>query len=101
MYVSDYGFAASNSAWTSNISSYNSSSITSNNWMYMGLTEWTISRSSSGTDFVYIVGDSGHLNYVSVRSGYNTSAIRPVFYLTSDVTYVSGDGSINSPIRIN
>ena len=100
MYVSDYGFAASNSAWTSNISSYNSSSITSNNWMYMGLTEWTISRSSSGTDFVYIVGDSGHLNYVSVRSRYNTSAIRPCFYLTSNVTYASGDGSINNPFRM-
>lgn len=29
------------------------------------------------------------------------SAMRPVFYLKDDVKYVSGDGSIDSPYRIN
>ena len=43
MYVSDYGFAASPDAWTLTMSSYNNTTATNNNWMYMGLYEWTIS----------------------------------------------------------
>ena len=46
MYVSDYGFAASPEAWTLTMSSYNNTTATNNNWMYMGLYEWTISRTA-------------------------------------------------------
>ena len=46
MYVSDYGFAASPDAWTLTMSSYNNTTATNNNWMYMGLYEWTISRNA-------------------------------------------------------
>ena len=35
MYVSDYGFAASPSAWNLTMSKYNDEMATSNNWMYM------------------------------------------------------------------
>ena len=99
MYVSDYGFAASNSAWTTNMDSYNSSSITSNNWMYMGLTEWTISRYSSYTYSAYRVYYSGSVSgdYVSK---YSTNAVRPSFYLESSVSYASGSGTATNPIRI-
>ena len=100
MYVSDYGFAASNSAWTTNMDSYNSSSITSNNWMYMGLTEWTISRYSSYTYSAYRVYYSGSVSgdYVSK---YSMNAVRPSFYLESSVSYASGSGTATNPIRIN
>ena len=99
MYVSDYGFAASPSAWTTNMSSYNSTSIRDNNWMYMGLYEWTISRTSSTSTSAFRVRDTGILasNYVYNNSG----AVRPVFYLTSSTTYVSGSGTSSDPIRIN
>lgn len=81
------------------MSSYSNSTIRDNNWMYMGLFEWTISRSSSGTTHAYIVNDSGYVYNYIVRIG--NFAVRPCFYLTSDVTYVSGDGSINLPIKVN
>ena len=42
MYVSDYGFAASNNYWTTAL--YNYSSATSLNWLYLGNEEWTIAR---------------------------------------------------------
>ena len=47
MYVSDYGFAASPSAWTTDLYSYAKSG--SVNWMYMGYYEWTISPRSSNS----------------------------------------------------
>ena len=99
MYVSDYGYAASNSAWTSTVRNYSSSSIKNSNWMYMGLSEWTISRDLQGYT-AYMVYDSGYLygNYNVNGDGY---AIRPVFYLNSNVTYVSGSGTSSDPIRLS
>ena len=98
MYASDYGFAAAPSAWTANLSSYNGEAIKNVNWMYMGLLEWTISRIASGAYYVFYVSDIG-----SVNSYYATLALalRPVFYLTSSVNYVSGSGTAADPISIN
>ena len=97
MYVSDYGYAASNSYWTTNMISYDSA--INNNWMYMGLYEWTISRYSSDSYDAFVVFDAGFLSGDPV---YNYSyAVRPSFYLTSSTTYVSGSGSSADPIRIN
>ena len=95
MYVSDYGYAASNNYWRTNMNSYNSAS--GSNWMYMGLYEWTISRYSRYSDYAFFVYDTGYVYYYY---GIN-HAVRPSFYLNSDVTYVSGDGSKNSPIIVN
>ena len=97
MYVNDFGFAASTTYWTTNMDSYSSAS--SNNWMYMGLWEWTISRVSSGSIATFGVYNPGSLGQYLVYS-YNR-AVRPSFYLTSSTTYVSGSGSSADPIRIN
>ena len=64
MYANDYGFAASPSAWTTNMSSYNSTSIRDNNWMYMGLDEWIISRVSSYPGLALYVYDTGYLTNI-------------------------------------
>ncbi len=97
MYVSDYGFAASPSYWTTKMSSYNSAR--DNNWMDMGLNEWTISRYSSVSANAFRVYSSGSLNRSYVYIGYH--AVRPVFYLTSSITYNRGSGTAADPVRIN
>ena len=99
MYASDYGFAAAPSAWTSILFDYDGTVIKNVNWMYLGSDEWTISRNVSGSDRAFIVNASGYV----AGSGPVTLAygVRPVFSLTSSVTYVSGDGTQSSPIRIN
>ena len=98
MYVSDYGFAAAPSAWTATLNNYNEKAIRSANWMYMGLYEWTISRYASNSSFyVYY---NGSLDGISYSGATNAHSVRPVFYLTSSVTYESGDGTQNSPIHI-
>ena len=98
MYASDYGYAATPSAWNTNLYSYNSSSITNVNWMYMGLFEWSITRRSDNYERAFYVEYNGRVNHNFVSGGY---AVRPVFYLTSEIMYVSGSGTISSPILIN
>ena len=97
MYVSDYGYAASNNYWTTNLSSY--SNATGSNWLDLGYTEWTISRSSSVSVSAFYVYSSGHV--VGNRNVDYSWAVRPVFYLTTSTTYVSGSGSSADPIRLN
>ena len=98
MYASDYGFAFAPSAWTTNLWNYNGKAITSANWMCLSVAERIISRRADNAIDAFAVSDSGSLAYSIVS---NTHAVRPAFYLTSSITYVSGDGTQNSPIRIN
>ena len=98
MYPSDYGYAASPDAWATNLDGYDSSTITSNNWMYMGLFEWTITPVSSRSSHVFYVHDSGCLYGAGAFYGY---AARPVFYLESNVQLEGGSGTSSDPYRIN
>ena len=63
MYVSDYGFGADPSAWTTTLYNYdgsvNGSTIRSLNWMHMGYYEWTISRSADPSNFAFGVNLDG------------------------------------------
>ena len=96
MYVSDFGFAASPDYWTTEL--YNYDPAKSSNWL-AGLNEWTISRRSDGTNRAFPVIYVGRVfGNVDVNT---TLAVRPVFYLTSSTTYVSGSGTSSDPIRIN
>ena len=97
MYVTDYGFAAGPSGWKTVLGSYDSNKTT--NWLYLGSTEWTISRNSDGTSNAFNIYSGGNVNgYGSVTSDY---AVRPVFNLLSSTNYVSGSGSMSDPVRIN
>ena len=97
MYVSDYGFAVSDTRWTSGLGDYSNSPITNNNWMYMGLPEWTISRNSGNSNYAFRIHNYGNVGD-GIVNGY--FAIRPCFYLNSNVTYVSGFGTQSNPYRI-
>ena len=95
MYVSDYGYAADQSGWTTKLSSY--SSNTSKNWLYLGSYEWTISRDSGTTNYAFYVCGTGSVDVYSATISY---AVRPSFNLESSVKYVSGSGSMSDPIII-
>ena len=104
MYVSDYYYSASPSAWT--LVGYNSSdatkdyrATTSTNWLYLGSTEWTISRDSDDTNYAFRVTSTGDVNFSIVDS--RSFAVRPSFNLESSVKYVSGSGSMSDPVRVN
>ncbi len=95
MYVSDYGYAASNSYWTTALDNYDSA--ISSNWLYLGSIEWTIARNTVRSNTVCFVF-SGFVNHSTVDSSF---AVRPSFYLTSSTTYSSGTGTSSNPFRIN
>ena len=94
MYVSDYGYGASEEYWTTELNNYEPT--VDSNWMYLGAYEWLISRTSGiNTFYVYSSG------YVGDGRVDLTNAVRPSFYLESDVTYASGSGSMTDPLKIN
>ena len=103
MYVSDYGFAASPSAWTTTLYNYDGNdakgtSIKTINWMYMGYYDWMVSRYSDDSHNACIVNNDGYVGNYNVRGSYG---VRPSFNLLSSITYVSGSGSAVDPILIN
>ena len=103
MYASDYGFAASSSAWTKTLLNYNGNdangtSIRTINWMYMGYYDSTISRNSGYSSSAFLVGLDGYVGNLSVSTD---NGVRPSFNLSSSITYVSGSGSAVDPILIN
>ena len=92
MYISDYGFAASPSAWTNSIIEYSG-----DKWMYMGLNEWTIVPYSSSPYALFQMNIVGSLSPIHAFYG---AAIRPTFYLKSNIAYSEGDGTIDNPYRV-
>ena len=103
MYVTDYYYSASPSAWT--LVGYNKSdatkdyrAATSTNWLYLGSDEWTISRCSDDTNNSFGVHSLGYVSNCGVT---NSFAVRPSFNLLSSVKYVSGSGSMSDPVRVN
>ena len=102
MYVSDYYYSASPSAWT--LVGYNSdytksyASAKGENWLYGGGWDWTISRNSGFSDGAFLVYYRGD---VSDDVVYDNNGVRPSFSLLSSTTYVSGSGSMSDPVRIN
>ena len=102
MYVSDYGFGADPSAWTTTLYNYdgsvNGSTIRSLNWMHMGYYEWTISRTADYSDHAFDVDYDGFVDDYYVN---DDRAVRPSFNLESSITYVSGSGSASDPMVIN
>jgi len=107
MYVSDYQLSLGSTAldYTNSNSTHYASMKTG--WMHISnndsgapsASEWTMTRKGFvgyGYYFAKDVDLSGYVNWNSVRSH---RSVRPVFYLTNDVT-ISGEGAIDSPYII-
>ena len=105
MYVSDYGYAFLPNYWANTLGNINPTLTGDDNWLNMGpweYTEWTLTvwkANPQGSCYI----DS----YGSVGCGISNSdtyrqpvSARPVFYLKSNVAYISGDGSQENPYRI-
>ena len=97
MYVSDYGYAVSFSSWSTRLEYYNE--VIANNWMYMGLREWTLAPQADSSNIAFSLYDRGHVNDNYVNKF--TYAVRPVFYLKSKIVYGGGSGTAAKPILIN
>ena len=100
MYVSDYGYAVIPEYWTTHLINFNNNLIQNNNWMFMGLEDWTITYNSNPSyEYVFLTYADGRFGY-SGGVTYST-AIRPVFYLKKEVVLNGGIGIKSEPYRIS
>jgi len=104
MYVSDYYYGALPTHWTK--PGYDSTSggetrdyrsAINDNWMHMGMWEWTISPYTNTTAHVFFVFTDGYMRDYDVH--YN-GAVRPTFNLVPSVELASGSGTKEDPYRI-
>ena len=77
---------------------YNNNTNVNNNWLFMGVYEWTISPDASGSNSPFVVFGDGRLFNFGVEL---ILGVRPVFYLNSNVTYAGGTGTETDPYRVN
>lgn len=97
MYISDYGFSADPSCWTTTLSSFYNNNSTNKVWMFMGYSEYTLTPSTTSEDGVMGIAMTGA---VSSYTASVDNAIRPVFYLNTNVKMLSGDGTKTIPYRV-
>ena len=97
MYVSDYGYAGAPSQWTKTIDSYYTTLAETENWMFMGFEEWSLTPCYTYSDFVFYLRYYGYFDGTDARDRYG---VRPVFYLKDSVAYAGGSGTKDSPITL-
>ena len=97
MYVSDYGYGADPSKWTTALYENN---YGTDNWLYLGSNEWLISRDAVHSSYAFYVY-SGNGDYVGDHGVNNLFAVRPSFYLASTATISSGTGTSSDPFVLN
>ena len=96
MYVSDFGYGANPEKWTTGLY-YN---YGTDNWMYMGLMEWTISRNASNWGLAFDVWTYAG-GYVHYDGASGVIAVRPSFILASTVEFSGGNGTLSDPFTLS
>ena len=94
IYISDYGYAASDDC-AEILSNYDDISCTSNNWLYTGEYEWLLTYEvSQDYTFIFDIHSSGKiaLDMFDIEN-----MVRPVLYLSSDVMITGGTGTSSDP----
>ena len=105
MYASDYGFAVDSQYYNVTLGRTEAADVKEYNWLFWlsshWVDEWTITRNPDFNNRVWFLSKGGSLNgsnaYNAVTVLYD---VRPCFYLSSNVKYISGDGTENNPYRI-
>ena len=106
MYVSDYALSLGVTAISMTTDNNTKTRVLSTGWMNQSNNDinafhndWTISRrgGNDGYWYAWYVYSGG---YVDGSFVHYANGARPVFYLTSDVEYVSGSGDYSDPIII-
>lgn len=101
IYASDYMYASSTcynngtlgSDYKNNECKETNWLLDSNNWY------WTLSTGPSNTGHRTYVLDNGNLGIHDMSN--HSGGVRPSLYLNSDITYISGSGTLSDPFVIN
>lgn len=100
MYVSDYGYAADSSYWSTPLYNYNSSK--DNNWLLDDTkTQWAITPQLVWNSNAYRIYNTGIVSVSGSQSVNGSEYFRPVFYLNDKVEIKTGSGEYNNPYIID
>ena len=101
-YPSDYGYAADlGKCLNKQLSSYNDSTCTSNNWMMAILAtnyDWLLTPHSVNSNYAWYVYSSGFVNGIS--GAYLALGVAPVLSLSSELSIKAGTGSSSEPYQL-
>ena len=99
MYPSDYGYSvlSSSCARTTNLGSYNTAACAGASWLYGKGNEWTLTPSTSSSNYVFYLDKEGLVSDNSAHIGYGG---RPVLYLDASVYKIDGEGTLDKPYII-
>ncbi len=108
MYPSDYGYATSGGSTTDRVTclakymqSWAGSDVSdckNNDYLFKGVTEWTLAPVSSYSNLVYRVFNTG---YVGNFTADYTAGVRPVVFLKSNISITdAGIGTAESPFQL-
>ena len=97
MYPSDYGYAGGSSCLSTTLYDYDSNCKNSD-YLSIGVNEWLQAPNASNRNNAAYLNSTG---YVFMSSGVaNSTAVRPVLYLTSETQIIGGDGSSSNPFQL-
>ncbi len=97
MYLSDYGYAASDEC-TKTLINYSDSTCKSNNWLFDSNYQWTLFQNPYRSYTVYRVVPNG--NYGNLNVYENLYNVRPTLYLVSSVKITGGTGTSTDPYTL-
>ncbi len=98
MYVSDFVYSSNPNYWGKiNYDTIDFGETLTENWLDIGVYDWTVSRYSVYSDYDLTVY---YGVFVSSLIVYNAFGVRPSFSLSSSVLYSEGDGTRENPIRL-
>ena len=99
MYASEYAYSASPEYWGEiNYDTVDFSATLTENWLDIGVVDWTVSRNSDDSLYAWVVFYGVIAENWSVL--YNDSGVRPSFSLSSLITLSGGSGTAADPFRI-
>lgn len=99
MYLSDYAYASSPSYWETSVIKY-TAEVVATNWLYLdNKTQWVLTRASIDNYDVFSITNDGYVN--GDNNAFSLYEVKPTFYLTSDILYAGGTGTITNPYRIS
>ena len=97
IYLSDYGYASTDTTCRGNLNSRDSNYkgyCKNENWLANNTTYWTLSPGSGSATFVFRVNSDGNVSNYS--AGF-TIGVCPTLFLKSDVVISDGDGTNEKP----
>ena len=97
MYLSDYGYAASDEC-TKTLINYSDSTCKSNNWLFDSNYQWTLFQNPYRSYTVYRVVPNG--NYGNLNVYENLYNVRPTLYLVSSTKITGGSGTSTDPYTL-